>query len=54
MWAEHNAPSSSLRHDHYSQPRISEATIALAWRMAEENPLCGAERISGELLKLGI
>jgi transposase InsO family protein len=37
-----------------SQPRISEETIALIRRMAEENPLWGAERIRGELLKLGI
>jgi len=37
-----------------SQPRISEETIALIRRMAEENQLWGAERIHGELLKLGI
>jgi transposase InsO family protein len=37
-----------------SQPRVSEATIALIRRMWAENPLWGAERIRGELKKLGI
>ena len=37
-----------------SLPRISEETIALIQRMAYENLLWGAERIRGELLKLGI
>lgn len=34
--------------------RISEETIALIRQMAEENHLWGAERLRGELLKLGI
>jgi transposase InsO family protein len=38
-----------------TQPqRLSPETIALIQRMARENPLWGAERIRGELLKLGI
>jgi hypothetical protein len=37
-----------------SQSWLSEEMIALIRRMAEENPLWGAERIRGELLKLGI
>jgi transposase InsO family protein len=36
------------------QPRISADTIALIRRMWVENPLWGAERVRGELLKLGI
>jgi transposase InsO family protein len=36
------------------QPKISPQTIALIRKMAKENPLWGAERIRGELLKLGI
>jgi putative transposase len=36
------------------KPRISAETIALIKRMARENRLWGAERIRGELLKLGI
>jgi len=36
------------------QPRIPPETIALIKRMAQENRLWGAERIRGELLKLGI
>jgi putative transposase len=36
------------------QPRISTETIGLIRQMANENPLWGAERIRGELLKLGI
>lgn len=35
-------------------PRVAESTIALIQRMARENRLWGAERIRGELLKLGI
>ncbi len=41
-------------HKRNSQLRISEETIALIRRMWEEKPLWGAERIRGELLKLGI
>ena len=37
-----------------SKPRISQNTVALIRKMASENPLWGAERIRGELLKLGI
>jgi hypothetical protein len=33
---------------------ISDETIALIEKMAKENQLWGAERIRGELLKLGI
>jgi putative transposase len=36
------------------QPKISEATVALIKEMARDNRLWGAERIRGELLKLGI
>ena len=36
-----------------NQPKISPETIALIRKMAEENHLWGAERIRGELLKLG-
>jgi len=36
------------------KPRISPSTIALIKKMAGENQLWGAERIRGELLKLGI
>ena len=35
-------------------PRIPEETVTLIRRMAAENPLWGAERIRGELLKLDI
>lgn len=37
-----------------SKRTISEETIELIKRMAKENPLWGAEKIRGELLKLGI
>jgi putative transposase len=38
-----------------TQPqRLAPETIALIQRMARENPLWGAERVRGELLKLGI
>ena len=37
-----------------NQPKISPETIALIRKMANENHLWGAERIRGELLKLGI
>ena len=36
------------------KPHISPETIALIKQMARENHLWGAERIRGELLKLGI
>jgi len=36
------------------QPRVAPETIALIRRMAKENRLWGAERIRGELLKLGV
>jgi hypothetical protein len=36
------------------KPRIAPETIALIRKMAKENRLWGAERIRGELLKLGI
>src|SRR5215472_14304708 len=35
-------------------PRISQETVALIKEMARDNRLWGAERIRGELLKLGI
>ncbi len=35
-------------------PRLAQSTIAIIQRMARENRLWGAERIRGELLKLGI
>jgi putative transposase len=37
-----------------AQPKIGRETIELIQRMAMENPLWGAERIQGELLKLEI
>jgi putative transposase len=36
------------------RPRLSPELVALIQQMAAENPLWGAERIRGELLKLGI
>src|SRR5262245_50013023 len=39
---------------HSRPPRVSRETVALIERMARENRLWGAERIRGELLKLGI
>jgi putative transposase len=36
------------------QPKVAAETIALIRQMATENRLWGAERIRGELLKLGI
>jgi putative transposase len=36
------------------KPKVAAETIALIRQMARENPLWGAERIRGELLKLGI
>ncbi len=46
-WWRKSAPKSR-------QSRIPEATVALIRQMAQENRLWGAERIRGELLKLGI
>jgi transposase InsO family protein len=40
--------------NHRRTPRISPETIQLIQQMAQENRLWGAERIRGELLKLGI
>lgn len=40
--------------DTQNKPKISLETIQLIRKMAKENPLWGAERIRGELLKLGI
>jgi putative transposase len=37
-----------------AKPKISEEAISLIQQMAKENPLWGAERIRGELLKLSI
>jgi putative transposase len=39
---------------HSYKPRVDAETIALIRRMAKENRLWGAERIRGELLKLGM
>jgi hypothetical protein len=36
------------------QPKLSPETIALIKELASKNRLWGAERIRGELLKLGI
>lgn len=36
------------------RPQLSPEIVALIQRMATENPLWGAERVRGELLKLGI
>jgi putative transposase len=36
------------------RPQVAPETVALIQRMAEENRLWGAERIRGELLKLGV
>ncbi len=36
------------------RPRLSPELVALIQQMAAENPLWGAERVCGELLKLGI
>ncbi len=42
------------RRKSQGKPRISPETIALIQEMAKENQLWGAERIRGELIKLGI
>jgi len=36
------------------RPQIAPETVALIKRMAAENPLWGAERVCGELIKRGI
>ena len=36
------------------RPPLPAETVILIWRMADENPLWGAERIRGELAKLGL
>ena len=38
----------------YNAPKINPETVALIKQMAAENQTWGAERIRGELLKLGI
>jgi len=42
------------RRKSQGKPKITPETIALIQKMAKENQLWGAERIRGELLKLGI
>ena len=42
------------RRKSQGQPKITAETIALIQKMAKENQLWGAERMRGELLKLGI
>jgi putative transposase len=42
------------RQKSQGKPKVSPETIALIQKMAKENHLWGAERIRGELLKLGI
>jgi len=36
------------------RPQIAPTTVALIERLAAENPLWGAERVRGELIKLGV
>jgi transposase InsO family protein len=48
VWRRRSAPR------HQRPPRVTPETIALLRRMARENRLWGAERIQGELAKLGI
>jgi len=43
-----------IRHGQPGRPPVSQETRALVRRMSRENPLWGAPRIHGELLKLGI
>jgi hypothetical protein len=47
FWKWHSRPR-------VGRPTLAEATIALIREMAAANPLWGADRIRGELLKLGI
>ena len=42
------------RQKSQGKPKVSPETISLIQKMAKENHLWGAERIRGELLKLGI
>ena len=42
------------RRKSQGRPRVASETISLIRRMVKENKLWGAERIRGELLKLGI
>ena len=42
------------RHKSQGRPKVSSETIALIRKLAKENVLWGADRIRGELLKLGI
>src|SRR5258706_959878 len=42
------------RRKSQGKPRIAAETIALIEKLAKENQLWGAERIRGELMKLGI
>jgi hypothetical protein len=46
-WKWHSRPSAG-------RPPLAASTLALIREMAAANPLWGAERIRGELLKLGI
>ncbi len=48
LWRRHSRPRNA------AGPKISQQTIELIRRMAMENKTWGAERIRGELLKLGI
>jgi transposase InsO family protein len=43
-----------IRHGQPGRPPVSKETRELIGRMSRENPLWGAPRIHGELLKLGI
>ena len=47
VWRARSAASSK-------RPQVSAETVALIQRLAGDNRLWGAERIRGELLKLGI
>jgi putative transposase len=47
FWKRKSKPKSA-------KPKISQETIELIKQMAMENRLWGAERLQGQLLKLGI